>query len=63
MLSITAQKKNNILYGQVGAPLAKHDFYTSHFMSVLTRPTHIMVIGTPLLNRPQRVELVQSIPT
>jgi len=32
-------------------------------MSDITRPTHLMVICTHLLNRPQRVELVQSIPT
>jgi hypothetical protein len=63
MLSITAQKNNNILSGQVGAALAKNHFYTSHFISALTRPTHIMVICTHLLNRPQRLELVHSIPT
>ena len=48
MLTITAQKNNNILSGQVGAPLAKNHFYTSHFIRSLTRPTNIMVICTYL---------------
>jgi hypothetical protein len=63
MVNIYGTKNNNILSGQVGAPLAKNHSYTSHFIRDLTRSLHIMVICTYLVNRPQRVELVQSIPT
>jgi hypothetical protein len=51
MLNIYGTKNNNILSGQVGAHLAKNHFYTSHFISDLTRLTHISAIAQISRNR------------